>query len=381
MPLPMRQNSIRRWREVVYSLKTRCQLRVIDSHVHATDVMNVIDVRSYRKSGSIWALGEQSYHPDDLEKIDLLASLERSRLQLTLERVAFRLLPGVVNSVVRHSYACIGEQRIRDELSASGVDAVVLLTLAPVSAIDEVQPFYGAPDQVYYLGSVDLHTIEPDEVEPELRRQQQVFGIQGIKLHPNLQGFYPDPEHNPSPLGERLHQVYSAAEKLGLYVLLHGGTTLLVHPRYQTDRFPQITAAGGPHFGLLESYCDETGRSRMFDAYGCRFVLAHMGHFGIQGLDQRLFRLAERFPQVLYDTSAASPQLVARFVEAVGADQLLFGSDGLYNRLIAELISCLKGLEEGSAGDRFEENAVKVLGGNFERLIGAHSRSISPVLQ
>jgi predicted TIM-barrel fold metal-dependent hydrolase len=366
---------------VVDALKRRCQLRVVDSHVHATDVLNVIDLRSYRRSGSIWALGEQTYRPDDLEKIDLLASLEHNRWQQALERVAFRLLPGVVNSAIRHSYAFIGEQRIRDELSASGVDAVVLLTLAPVGAIDEVHPFYGAADHLHYLGSIDLHAIDADEVAPELQRQQEAFGILGIKLHPNLQGFYPDPDHNPPPLGERLHRVYSAAEKLGLYVLLHAGASLLLHPSYQIDRYPQIAAAGGPRYGLLERFCDETGRSRLFDAYRCRFVLAHMGHFGVQGQDRRLFRLAERYPRILFDTAVTTPQLVARFVEEVGADQLLFGSDGLYNRLLAELIGCLKGIEEGSAGDRFEENAVKVLGGNFERLIGSHSRSISPVRQ
>jgi hypothetical protein len=152
--------------------------------------------------------------------------------------------------------------------------------------------------------------------------------------------------------------------------LLHSGRSNILPAAHQTDRFPRGTARAAGHFGLLENYCVADGRSRLLEDYHCPFVLAHIGSYAIDEPDYgRIFGLCERYPRVSFDTSNASPRLIARFVERLGAEQLVFGSDGLYNRQLAELVNCLRGIEDGSGKGRFEENATLVLDRNFRRLI------------
>ena len=170
-------------------------------------------------------------------------------------------------------------------------------------------------------------------------------------------------------MSERLHETYKAAEDFGLYVQLHAGMSNLLPTGYQTRRHAAYAAAGGQHFGLFDHYCDEKGRSRLFESYGGSFVLAHMGSYGVGKPDHApIVRLAERYPHVFFDTSNCPPPLIADFTRALGASRLIFGSDGLYNRQVAELVNCLDGLERGSGRSDFEENAAAVLGHNFVAL-------------
>jgi predicted TIM-barrel fold metal-dependent hydrolase len=334
--------------------------------------MNVVDARRYRAHDGIWALDDaRPYRPQGLSRVHPLARLGHNRWQWRIERLAVRRLPGAAVTAITDAYAHIGPRRIADEGAISGVDAAVLLALSPFCPPDEVHRFYGTSPSLCYLGSIDPHAIDPDAVEGEIRRQRDELGIIGLKLHPNLQAFFPIPSDNPSPIAERLDRTYRAAEKLGLYVLLHSGSSNILPAAHQTERYPQAAARAAGHFGPLDRFCDSSGRSRLLDDYRCPFVFAHLGSYGTSDPDyDRIFGLCERYPHVSYDTSNASPRLIARFVDRMGADRLLFGSDGLYNRQVAELVNCLKGIEDGSPKDRFEENAALVLGRNFDRLVG-----------
>jgi predicted TIM-barrel fold metal-dependent hydrolase len=334
--------------------------------------MNVVDSRRYREQGGGWALDDaRSYRPQNFERVQPLARLGHNRWQWGIERLAMRRLPKAAVAAITDAYAHIGKKRIEDEAKVCGVDAVVLLALSPFCPPDEIHRFYGTSRLLYYLGSIDPHAIDSNRAEDEIRWQQRTLGIIGLKLHPNLQAFHPHPSDNPPPVAERLHRTYKAAEALGLYVLLHSGASNILPAAHQTDRYPEATNRATGRFGLLEHFCDTAGRSRLLEDYECPFVLAHIGSYGVAKPDHdRIFALAERYPHLSFDTSNASPRLIARFVERLGAGQLLFGSDGLYNRQIAELVHCLKGIEDGSRKERFEENATLVLGRNFDRLIG-----------
>jgi predicted TIM-barrel fold metal-dependent hydrolase len=360
---------IDRYRPLVARLKASSQLRVVDTHVHAADVMNVVGLASYtrRPDGQRWTVDGAAAVQPRLDRADLMARLRYSRLRRRLEAVAFTRLPRMVCSTIRGGFAEIGLPRLKRELAASGVDAVVLLTLPPNSSIDAVHPIYGSPPEVIYLGSVDVHGIAADDVPATLARQQREHGIVGIKLHPNLQGFYPLPEDNPEPVAHALHRVYEAAGKLGLYVLLHGGRSHLIPATLQAAGHPRDRAR--PDCAVLERYCDAAGRSQLLDRYRCRFVLAHLASAGVRPSWRRLADMAARYPHLSLDTSGMWSGTIARAVELLGASRLLFGSDGLYNLLLLELVACVKGVERGSTRDRFEENAMQVLGANFARLV------------
>jgi predicted TIM-barrel fold metal-dependent hydrolase len=170
-------------------------------------------------------------------------------------------------------------------------------------------------------------------------------------------------------MAEVLDRVYSAAAEQGLYVLLHAGRTHLLPATLQSAGHSRVPAVARTDCAVLERYCDAAGHSQLFEHYRCRFVLAHLACLGVKRPDwSRLAAMVERYPHVSVDTCGVWSGHIAHAVELLGADRVLFGSDGLYNLQLLELVSCLEGVEKAS-GTRFEEHAAQILGGNFARMI------------
>jgi predicted TIM-barrel fold metal-dependent hydrolase len=155
------------------------------------------------------------------------------------------------------------------------------------------------PDKL--IGFMSVHPEEGDAVQ-EVERCVRELGLRGIKLGPNYQGF--------DPLGEGAFQVYAAAQRIGLPILFHQGTSPMrtaplryAHPLVMDEialAFPEL-----------------------------RVVMAHMGH----PWHADTIAVIRKHPNVYADISAQflrpwQQYNCLRLATEWGVlDKLLFGSD------------------------------------------------------
>jgi predicted TIM-barrel fold metal-dependent hydrolase len=231
-----------------------------------------------------------------------------------------------------------------DEMDASGVAQAMILPIAfglPfgdnlteqfMAAIERA----GAGDRLLYGASV--HQSDPKAAE-KLRRYAKA-GARMVKLHPAGARFFPD--------AEEMFPIYRACDELGLPVIFHGGRAG-IEPEYSHQ------------FTLIRHY---EGALREFP--NLQFVLAHAGARDVEDA----IKLADRYPNLWYGTHGQGVTVLARLIEEVGSDRLLFGSDWPFYHLAASLAKVLI-VTEGKPEVRHA-----MLRGNAERLLGLKSKKV-----
>jgi predicted TIM-barrel fold metal-dependent hydrolase len=183
-------------------------------------------------------------------------------------------------------------------------DAETATGLPPLSndRVAEICDAY--PEQFVGFASVDPH--KPDAVR-ELRRAITELGLKGLKVHPQVQAFYPhEPQYEP---------LWSTCEELALPVIVHVGMTGL-----------GACEPGGS--GIAFDY----GRPMPMDMVAARHpgltvVMAHFGYpWHLEVLASALHKT-----NVWVDLSGWRPKYVPSEVtrEAAGrlADRFVWGSD------------------------------------------------------
>lgn len=162
-------------------------------------------------------------------------------------------------------------------------------------------------------------------------------GIKGVKMHPQIQDFYPDDNN--------MKDIYKACEKNGLYMLQHAGAG--AEQDFDREKIK----------GLPESFWNVNQ-----EFPGLKLVIAHMG--GLNMWDDAMKFLCGK--NVLFDTAYCTvmeSNLLAEIVKCHGADKIMFGSDFPWVRAkdIAKKL-------DGSIKDNnekkliFYENARELLG-------------------
>lgn len=344
-------------RETVVALRAE-GLRITDVHVHPLDVMgHVLPEDSVAAAAGA---------PADVAGVGRVPSLSQrlgfGLLSDALMRAVFRFAPGAAHREIAHVFAGASRERVLREMDDAGLDRAVLLPIEPWTPWAGVADAYTG-DRLAVLGSVDVHRTPEAEI-PALVARFRERGARGIKLHPNLQGFRPLPKENPPAIAGRLRALYAAAREHRLYLHFHGGRSFFA--ARADARYPETPRLRDA--ALLSAFADADGRSPLFETFGVPVILAHLGHFGVHPFDGVLLRkIAERHPNVSFDTSAASAQRIRAALEAVGPERLLLGSDGLYNSLFHSLAAVVRAAD----GDR--DMLRDVLGGNYERLVGEGS--------
>jgi predicted TIM-barrel fold metal-dependent hydrolase len=231
-----------------------------------------------------------------------------------------------------------------DEMDATSVAQAMILPIAfglPfgdnlteqfMAAIERA----GAGDRLLYGASV--HQSDPKAAE-KLRRYAKA-GARMVKLHPAGARFFPD--------AEEMFPIYRACDELGLPVIFHGGRAG-IEPEYSHQ------------FTLIRHY---EGALREFP--NLQFVLAHAGARDVEDA----IKLADRYPNLWYGTHGQGVTVLARLIEEVGSDRLLFGSDWPFYHLAASLAKVLI-VTEGKPEVRHA-----MLRGNAERLLGLKSKKV-----
>jgi predicted TIM-barrel fold metal-dependent hydrolase len=216
-------------------------------------------------------------------------------------------------------------------LDEAGIDKAACMTYVdlPGSNPDALEYLAEAvsrfPDRL--IAFARLNPSYRREAEQALHRAVSELGFRGVKLHPTTTLAHPADE----PTVALLQQ----AAELGVPALFHCGDD-----PYTT---PQAIAAGARQ------------------APDTAVVLGHMG--GYFHVDDAI-AMAERHPNLYLETSAMPyPSKIAVAVERVGAERVVFGSDGpgCNPRLEVEKVRML------GLGRDVEE---LVLGGNAARLLG-----------
>ncbi|MQY60064.1 MAG: amidohydrolase family protein [Clostridia bacterium] len=170
------------------------------------------------------------------------------------------------------------------------------------------------------------------------------FGEKGIKFQPLLQHLFPN--------DRRLYPIYEKCLELEIPVLFHSG---IVAFREELG-IPHLSQYGDPIFGI-------DGVAHDFP--DLKIVVAHMGgNFFYKALV-----VAEKHENIYMDTAyldffcerllpQISPiEIIERGVNIIGANRILYGSEGLKPTVITE-----SGLTESEKG--------MILGGNARRILG-----------
>lgn len=216
-------------------------------------------------------------------------------------------------------------------MDAAGVDRAAVMTLTDLPGLNPqgleliAEACDRHPGRLY--GFVRLNPAHLAESHRLLEQAVTELGFKGLKLHPvsTLQ----------HPGGAATIELIRHAGELGVPTLFHCGDEPMSTPL-------SIARAAAA--------CPDA-----------RIILGHMG--GYFHVDEAL-DVAEQFPNVILETSAMPyPDKIRVAVERVGADRVIFGSDGPVSSPVLErqkvVIAALG-----------EEAARLVLGGNAEILLG-----------
>lgn len=216
-------------------------------------------------------------------------------------------------------------------MDEAGVDAAVVMTFveAPQGGGDPLSRIAAACAQYpgRLIGFVRLHPAYGDEARRLLEHAVTQLGFRGLKLHPVGSLVHPA---EPSSVA-----LVREAARLGVPVLFHCGDEALCTPY-------QIAA--------LARACPEA-----------TVILGHMG--GYHHVDDAI-AVGEELPNVVLETSAMPyPEKIAEAVSRVGAERVIFGSDGpmCSPRLEIEKVR-LAGLRPGDARRVLGENVAELLG-------------------
>jgi predicted TIM-barrel fold metal-dependent hydrolase len=180
---------------------------------------------------------------------------------------------------------------------------------------------------------VALATVNPrrgDEAARELERAVSELGIRGLKLHGWLQ-----PVSCTDPC---LEPLFDAANRLTLPVLFHDGTppfTSSLQIGWLAERYPR-----------------------------CKMIL---GHGGLKDLAVTAAQTVRRHDNVYMQTCATTLLSLARALELVGSDKILYGSDGGF----ADMQWVDYNIRKIKKWNLPADVEAKILGGNATRLLNA----------
>jgi len=157
----------------------------------------------------------------------------------------------------------------------AGVDRCIVFGLRAAHAgIDVPDEFIAEYASAHAQKVIGFMSIDPtrDNVEEEIERRM-AMGLQGIKIGPTYQNFHPQ--------DERARPLWRKAEKLGLPIMVHQGTT-----------FARVAPLKFANPLLLEDVALEYPELRM--------VIAHLGH----PWEEETIILIRKQPNLYADVSA-----------------------------------------------------------------------------
>ncbi len=152
-----------------------------------------------------------------------------------------------------------------------------------------------SPHTDRFLPGGSVHPRDPARLEK--LRDQARRGARIVKLHPEMQRFYP---YDPAAM-----EIYAECERIGLPVLFHAGRSGIepegIRP-YALLRHLEEPAASFPRLPII------------------------LGHGGARDLPDAI-PLARRYSNVHLGIASLGASAIARLIDALGPERIVFGSD------------------------------------------------------
>ena len=349
----------------IRDLKHKYGFRIVETHVHPYDVIGVVHYADYSevRPGEFLhkKYAKRKEKKDRLALVGWLGKADYNKFAFSLFNKALQIIPGYENYDLQHAFCRTGVKRLLDEMDESLVDEAVLLPVEPWLPTEHVQKSM-SHKRLRLLGSVDIHRIPLQNIGSTIKHYVDEFGIIGLKLHPNMQSFLPQPSRNPGDIEAKLWTIYRTADDLGLYLHFHGGPSGLA--RNLDKKYGDLAQMS--RNGLLENFCDIDGHSELLGRYRIPIVIAHLGHFGAPKLNIPLVRtILERYDNVYFDTAATPSRHIQKFIEWGGSKRLLFGTDALYFPIVYSMHSVYKAARKARTSEDRDEIMSRILGRNF----------------
>ena len=258
------------------------------------------------------------------------------------DKIASHAIEALIANIVKENgdiaYARAGHEgtlnALRASMKKSGVDISVVLPIATtVTQSNSINCFAAEinnTEGIFSFGS--LHPLQ-ENPEKELEKIKE-FGLKGIKLHPEYQGFY---INSPESL-----RILKYAEELELYVVLHAGRDL----------------------GMPEPvHCSPVLLADTLEHISGKYIIAaHMGGY-LLWEDVLKYLVGSN---IMLDTSFCLDQmpkdLAKSIIEKHSAEKILFASDSPWNEpsVILNALNALKLSKEDMDKITFK-NACRIL--------------------
>jgi predicted TIM-barrel fold metal-dependent hydrolase len=353
----------------VQRLKKKYDLSIVETHIHPFDVIGVVHYSNYLEvsPGEFVhkKFAKKSSGWEESGFIGWLSKFDYNKYAFSLFNFALQVIPGYERFDLQHAFSRTGVPRLIEEMDEALVDEAVLLPVEPWLPIDVVKKAF-SHKRLKLLGSIDIHRIQAQEIQSTVKHLVDDYGIVGIKMHPNMQSFFPQPSQNPDDIEDKLRLIYKTAEEFGLYLLFHGGPSGLA--RKLDTKYDGLSQQS--RCGLLTNFCDEDGLSELLGRYDIPIVIAHLGHFGTSKLNSTLVRkILEKHDSVYFDTAGAPSGSIQKFIEWGGSEKLLLGSDGLYFQIVYSLYNVYKAAQKARTEENLDVVMVNVLGRNFQERV------------
>lgn len=217
-----------------------------------------------------------------------------------------------------------------EAMDAAGIEAAVIMTITDIPEVNpEALELIASEcdrykDRLY--GFARIHPWYSDSVEV-LDRAVMKHRFRGLKLHPVTT--------LAQPSGAESLRLIRRAGELGVPTLFHCGDDPMTTPLA---------------IALAAKECPEA-----------QIILGHMGGYGHT---EEAIRVAETYPNIILETSACPyPNKIVEAVGRIGADRVIFGSDG---PVASPTLEVEKIRMCGFAPDI----EALILGGNAEALLG-----------
>lgn len=218
-----------------------------------------------------------------------------------------------------------------ESMDRAGIGAAGIMTITDMPEVNPhaleliAEACAAYPGRLY--GFIRVHPWYGEESVAILERAVTRHGFRALKLHPV--------STLAQPGGQESVRLIRRAAELGVPTLFHCGDDPMTSPEAIA-----VAAAACP---------------------SARIILGHMGGYAHT---EEAIRVAERLPNVLLETSASPyPNKIADAVRRVGAERVLFGSDGpgcSPELEVAKIRMC--GLSEGEERRVLGLNALELLG-------------------
>jgi hypothetical protein len=365
----MRQHQVGLAMERLAELKSTEDLRIIDSHVHPRDVLGVIDNQAALPP-------ESNPHDPGRLKPGMVDRFYAGALERAVVDKLVGWFPGLFARAVEAAFQNSSLVSILARMDAALLDQIVLLPIDPWLSSNQVGEDYAGQDRLILLGSVDPHGVRLDQIESVIDGLIERYGIIGLKLHPNLQNFMPQPWDNPQPLAEKLDRIYSCAVQKELYLLFHGGSSSYPGPAHQA--YSGLSRASDN--GALSNFASQDGSSKLLGCYDTPVVIAHLGSLGKPRPDfELLARLCGRYEQVYFDTALMPVEFIARALLDLPRQRIIYGSDGLYASPGHSLTAMYYAANQVAEGSRLVPLLRGLLAANYETML-ACCRQVTPLV-